>query len=222
MGDDMNIIDEATSNALKRTFENELKDAVNLVIITDKNETRGVNKKYADVAKQIGEELREINNKILVQNFEISDNPYGVKNNPTVLIEPEKYKIKYTGAPIGHEFQGFVDTILMVSKGESGLSSDSKEALKKVDKPILLQVFITPSCPYCPLAVTLANRLAIENSNITAECVEAYENIELSQKFSVSSVPHQVINGEPSTSFIGAFPEDRVIRNILNYLGKSV
>jgi thiol-disulfide isomerase/thioredoxin len=67
--------------------------------------------------------------------------------------------------------------------------------LKNLDKPLLLQVFVTPSCPHCPRAVLLAHQMAMENPQmIRAEGVEATEFPELANRFNVRGVPQTVIN----------------------------
>ena len=57
-----------------------------------------------------------------------------------------------------------------------------------------LQVFVTPTCPYCPQAVRLAHKLAMESELITADMVEAIEFPHLSNKYHVHGVPRTVIN----------------------------
>jgi hypothetical protein len=57
-----------------------------------------------------------------------------------------------------------------------------------------LQVFVTPTCPYCPPAVILAHKLAMESDLIRADMVEATEFPHLSMKYAVMGVPRTVIN----------------------------
>jgi thioredoxin 1 len=63
-----------------------------------------------------------------------------------------------------------------------------------------------------------ANQMAIvAKGKITAECVEASQNMELARQFNVSSVPQQVINGEMDSIFIGAQPESVFVDKMLAY-----
>ena len=77
-----------------------------------------------------------------------------------------------------------------------------------------IQVFVTPTCPYCPAAVRMAHKLAMANPNIYGEAVEATEFPALSQKFYVMGVPKTVIN-EGAVQFEGAYPEDDFVEKVL-------
>ena len=90
--------------------------------------------------------------------------------------------------------------------------------LKNVSKPVTIYCFVTPSCPYCPQQVLLDNRIAIESKgNVKAICVEAEENMVLSQKWKVKSVPQQVINEDVDSVTIGVQPENVFIDQVLKY-----
>lgn len=65
---------------------------------------------------------------------------------PATVIEGERdYGIRYYGAPVGYEFATLLTDIADVSKGESNLKPETKEALKKIDQKVHLQVFATPT-----------------------------------------------------------------------------
>ena len=108
-----------------------------------------------------------------------------------------------------------LEAIEIVSKGESGLSASGKERLKGLNKPVHLQVFVTPTCPYCPRAVVQAFRMAVESPNVTASMVEATEFPHLANKYQVSGVPHTVI-GDSLQPMVGAYPEAAALDLILN------
>jgi len=65
--------------------------------------------------------------------------------------------------------------------------------LKALTGPLHLQVFVTPTCPYCPRAVLTAFRFAMESDKVRASMVEASEFPHLANKYQVSGVPHTVI-----------------------------
>jgi len=124
------------------------------------------------------------------------------------------YGIQYSGIPSGHEFSTLINDILLVSGRDSGLSPQTREFLQKLDKPVHFQVFVTPTCPYCPQAVILAHRMAMENPGmIRAEGVEATEFPELANQFGVSGVPQTTINAGAGT-VIGAVPEKQLLAEI--------
>ncbi len=124
------------------------------------------------------------------------------------------YGIRFFGIPAGYEFSSLLETIEMVGKGDSGLSPASRKKLESITAPLNLQVFVTPTCPYCPRAVLTAFKLAMESKHVTASMVEATEFPHLANKFQVSGVPHTVI-GESPQPMIGAYPENAAVDMVL-------
>jgi alkyl hydroperoxide reductase subunit AhpF len=55
------------------------------------------------------------------------------------------YGIRYAGIPAGHEFGSLMNSLLLVSNRDSGLSPVAREFLAQLQKPVHLQVFITPT-----------------------------------------------------------------------------
>jgi glutaredoxin-like protein len=142
----------------------------------------------------------------------------GVDKIPAIALlgEGDKdYGVRFYGIPAGYEFVSLLESLEMVSKGDSGLAPATREKLKGLKKPLHLQVFVTPTCPYCPRAVVLAFKLAMESPLITASMVEATEFPHLANKYQVSGVPHTVI-GESPQPMIGAYPEPAAVDLILN------
>jgi glutaredoxin-like protein len=122
--------------------------------------------------------------------------------------------IHYSGIPSGHEFNTIIQDILLVASRDSGLKPATREFLKTLQKPIHMQVFVTPTCPYCPQAVVLAHRMAMENPGmIRAEGVESMEFPDLAQQFNVSGVPQTTINRGAGT-VVGAVPEINLLAEI--------
>jgi glutaredoxin-like protein len=123
------------------------------------------------------------------------------------------YGIRYAGVPSGHEFSSLIHDLILVSGRDSGLGQETRNYLKSLNTPILLQVFVTPTCPYCPRAVVLAHQMALESPMVEAEMVEAMEFPDLSDRFGVSGVPQTTINYGAGT-VVGAVPEDHLLSEI--------
>ncbi len=211
------LIDEESREELRKRFESEMKRKIELLVFVDPNDNE--HKEYSDFTVQISRELAELTDKINVRVYEKGSpecEKYGVSRFPTVLIDPDSgYRIRYTGAPAGQEGWGFVETIILVSRDESTLSPVSEEKLKSLNKNVKIQVYVTPSCPYCPMSVVLANKIAIAaKGKVESECVEAIENQDLAGLYNVSAVPQQVINDGAIVS-IGAQPEDKFVDDVL-------
>lgn len=180
---------------------------------------------YCSEAQELLEEVAATNDKIELSVYDIQENQdiaskFNVTNVPAVVIaakngfEIKDLGIQFSGIPSGHEFGTLINDILLVSKRDSGLNEKTREYLKNLDKPLHLQVFVTPTCPYCPRSVLLAHQMAMENPQmIRAEGVEAMEFPELASRFNVSGVPQTVINAGAGT-VVGAVPEQNVLAEI--------
>jgi len=63
----------------------------------------------------------------------------------TIVSGAAKGKVRYLGAPAGHEVPNLVSVIVDVSRGESGLSPASREAIGRIARPVHIKVFFTPT-----------------------------------------------------------------------------
>lgn len=216
----MALISDEDQKYLKKEFEKHLADKVTLVMFTQHTQEC----RFCQETREIVETLAELSDKIEAKVYHFLDDKekadeYGVDKIPAISIIGKKdYGVKFYGIPSGYEFTTLVQDIIEVSKGETGLSEESKKEIAKIDKPLHIQVFVTPTCPYCPSAVHLAHQAAIENDNIKADMIEAVEFPQLSQKYNVSGVPKTVINDK--YEFVGAFPEEAFVQELKAALQK--
>jgi len=123
------------------------------------------------------------------------------------------FGIRYYGIPSGYEFSSLIQDIIMVGSGDSGLSESTRTALNELAEPVHIQVFVTPTCPYCPGAVHLAHQMAFHSPWVRADMVEAIEFPDLAQKFGVMGVPRTVINEHVHVE--GAVPEAALLPKVL-------
>jgi glutaredoxin-like protein len=173
----------------------------------------------SEQVKRLVEELAALDPKLSVEavNFVLDKEraaALGVSRTPAVAIlgAEKDYGIRFYGLPTGYEFGSLIDAILLVSSGESGLSEETRAALKDVAKPIHIQVFSTPTCPYCPRATRLAWQFAMENDQVSADGVEVTGFPDLARRYQVRGVPKTVV-GE-SVEFVGAGPEAMLLSHV--------
>lgn len=139
---------------------------------------------------------------------------YGVDKIPaTVLIGAKDQGLCFYGMPSGYEFMTFLETMLRMSSRDSGLSEESRKLLKRLSRPVHLQVFVTPTCPYCPQSAILGYSLAMESDFITCDVVEISEFPHLAQKYEVMGVPKTLINDTDGLD--GAVPEAVLVSRIM-------
>ena len=179
--------------------------------------------------QQLLEEVSAVNDKVELKVYDLQENRdiaerFNVTNAPGIVVaakdnaEVRNLGVQFSGTPSGYEFSTLINDVLAVSWRDSGLSSTTREFLKQLDQPVHLQVFVTPSCPYCPRAVLLAHQMAMENPQmIRAEGVEAMEFPELANRFNVRGVPQTVINSGAGI-VVGAVPEQNLLAEIMRAL----
>lgn len=206
------FIPEDGRKQLDKFFEH-LQGPVELAVFTEE----GTNDVYNEYMVKFMRDIDRLSEKVSTS-FHDLDSPeakqYGVETSPTLLLNPEKYDIRFQGAPLGEEGRSFVEAMMLVSTGKSGLSTVSKKMLDELKEERRVQVFVNPSCPYCPGQVINAFRAAVEKPElIKAACVETSENPELALQYNVGSVPHTVVNEE--LSMLGLEPEERFIAELL-------
>lgn len=70
----------------------------------------------------------------------------GVTAVPAVTVTSDhSSRITFYGTPSGYEFTSLIDAILLVSTGEPGLKEESLALLAALDRPLRIQVFVTPT-----------------------------------------------------------------------------
>ena len=207
------LLGDDTRKVLRETFEL-LKDNVLLEVFLQE----GQNDELSGITVKLLKAIAELSPKITVNVNDLKGEKaqrYGVTRSPSVLIGPDKYRIRFTGAPVGEEGISFLQTLIRVSLGESTLTPASKAKLAGLGEKRHIQVFISPTCPYCPGEVINAFKAAIERPDlVSAEAVEATENLDLARRAGVGGVPHTIVNGVTVSK--GLQPEERFIDNLIS------
>jgi glutaredoxin-like protein len=209
----MAFLTEKDQQFVQNLFEN-IQDNVKLIMFTQELECM-----YCRETRQILEEVAGLSDKIdlTIYNFQVDKemaDKYNIDKIPATIVEGKKdYGIRYYGIPSGYEFSSLLEDIVDVSRNDSGFSPESKAMLGKIDSPVHLQVFVTPTCPYCPKAVRMAHKAAIENDNITADMVEATEFPHLAMRYDVKGVPRTIIGEDYPVE--GAVSEKELVEKIL-------
>jgi len=191
------------------------------------NFTQTLECQYCQDTRQLLEELAALSEllSLEVYNFQTDRQvaeQYGVTQIPATVLVPENNphgRVKFYGIPAGYEFNSLLDGILDLSTGQLNLPAEIEKGLASIKKPVHLQVFVTPTCPYCPAAVRTAHKFAILNPLIRAEMVEAIEFPHLAQRYSVRGVPRTIVNEKWSLE--GAVPPVAVLAKIREALAEN-
>ncbi len=144
----MPLLDDKIKTELQKAFA-AVTNPVKLVMFTQEQDA--LTCQFCAETRQLIEELATLSDKLtaevhdFVAEAEVAKQ-YKVDKIPAVAIVGAKdYGVRLYGVPSGYEFSALVQGILNVSKGESGLSEASKTQLAKLDRPVHIQVFVTPT-----------------------------------------------------------------------------
>lgn len=211
----MSKINEEEKNKIKDIFSEKLKDEVNILFFDDGEEEC----QYCGDTQEILEEITGLDDRINFSTHTLGDetaDKYNIDKAPATLFvddEGEDMGVYFYGIPSGYEFNTLIEDIVDVSAGSIDLPEEVIKAAGEIDEDVLLEVFVTPTCPYCPRSVRVAHHLAMVNPRIKGVMVEAIEFQELSNRYNVSGVPKTVIN-EGAAEQVGAVPADTILEKI--------
>ena len=153
---------------------------------------------FVQASRQIIRAFRELTPKISVKEYSLGHElatQWGVDSSPTLLIDPDHYNIRWLGAPMGEEGRSFLEAMILIGMGKSGMSDQSLGVVKQIDTPRHLKVFVSPTCPYCPQQVVNGLRAAIEQpDHISLEVIDIQSRPDLAEKYEAHSVPQAYAN----------------------------
>jgi glutaredoxin-like protein len=181
--------------------------------------TQEIECKFCSDTRQLVQEIATLSDKITVEVYDFVVNAdkakeYCIDKIPALaVIGAKDYGVRIYGIPYGYELQTLIEAVVNVSRGRTDISDKTKAILAEVKAPVHIQVFVTLTCPHCPVAAAVAHKLAIESPMIRADVIDASEFPQLAQKYSVIGVPKIVINEK--VEFVGAFNEDLFAEHVL-------
>jgi glutaredoxin-like protein len=210
----MSLIPDDKKEVLRNDLKERMVDPVKIVMFTQEVECR-----FCSDTRQLVQEIATLNDKIEVEVYDFmvdaaKAQELKIEKIPALAIIGKKdYGVRIYGIPYGYELQTLIAAVVGVSTGKTDLSDKTKAILADVKAPVHIQVFVTLTCPHCPVAASIAHKLAIESDMITADVIDSSEFATLAQKYSVIGVPKIVINEK--VDFVGAFSEDLFAEHVV-------
>jgi len=178
---------------LKSIFKN-LPHEVPLILFTQP----GKNDLFSAAARFLIRAVREVNPKVTLREYDLSHamaRQLHVTRGPTLLFDPDRYRIRWIGAPMGEEARTFVEALLMMGNRSTDMSPEALKVLEKIPSPRQIKVFVSPSCPYCPQQAVNALKAAVEKPHlIELELIDIQANPDLADQYSAQSVPQTYAN----------------------------
>ncbi|MGB9842145.1 MAG: protein disulfide oxidoreductase, partial [Candidatus Bathyarchaeales archaeon] len=154
----MSLIPDDKKDFLRREFKEKLVNPVKILVFTQEVECE-----FCANTRQLAQELAALSDKIVVEVYDfVADaakaKEYGVDKIPALAIIGEKdYGVRIYGIPYGYEFQTLVEAVINVSRGKTDISEKTRAILSEVKAPVHIQVFVSLTCPHCPVAATVAH-----------------------------------------------------------------
>ena len=135
-----------------RQVLNEMVEPVEILLFTSAAE----NCEYCEQTRALLEEVVPLSTKLSLQVHDIGAAAelaaqYHVDKTPGIVLAGRSgsqtidYGIRIAGIPAGHEFTSLIHSLVLVSRRDSGLSQATRTFLKSLQKPLHLQVFVTPT-----------------------------------------------------------------------------
>jgi thioredoxin reductase (NADPH) len=153
---------------------------------------------FAQSNRQIIRAFRELTDKIVFREYDLDHElarKWRVESSPTMLIAPDRYNIRWLGAPMGEEGRSFLETLILVGLGKSNLSEQALKVVERIDSKRAVKVFVSATCPYCPQETINAVKAAIAKPNLIAvEVVDIQCRTDLADQYGAHSVPQAFAN----------------------------
>jgi thioredoxin reductase (NADPH) len=178
---------------LTRLFSG-LKREIPILLFTQ----NGKNEVFNDAARQALRFFRQLTDKIVLREFDLSHEKarqMGIDHSPTLVFDPDRYHIRWLGAPLGEEGRIFLEVLLRIGTATSDLNEAAATVLKKIDQPRQVKVFVSASCPYCPQQALNALKAAVASPELIGlEIIDIQANTDLADQYSAHSVPQTFAN----------------------------
>ncbi len=154
---------------------------------------------FADTARQFINYFNTItDNSIAFHEYPLNHEmgkKLGIRRSPTIVISPDKYHIRWLGAPLGEEGRMFVEAMLMTAFSQTNISQQSANVLSEITEPRHIKLFVSHSCPYCPQQAQNALKAAVERPEmISLEIIDIQANPEIARQYEAESVPQTYAN----------------------------
>ena len=144
------LLNEAIKNQVREVFT-QLEQPVQVLFFGQESDCE-----YCGDTRQLAEEVTALSDKLQLQVYDLQGDAeiarlYHVDKAPALVFAARHgeaihdYGIRMAGIPAGHEFNSLIHDLILVSRRDSGLSQKTRDLLARLSKPVLLQVFVTPT-----------------------------------------------------------------------------
>ncbi|MDY1591682.1 MAG: thioredoxin family protein [Methanofastidiosum sp.] len=189
------VISESDKTEIKKILSNNLNEKVDILLFTSQSRCSSCSK-----TETLIKELDGLSEKITLKTYDIEKNKdmatkYNIELVPAiVVIGKEDYGIKHYGFPSGKEFNPLIEAIIDSSRSRPNIPEEIEKKISSINNPVEVKIFVTPTCPYCPDMVRVANYYALVSDEISTVIIMSNEFEEYSKKYKIAAVPTTIIN----------------------------
>lgn len=145
------LLNDQVVNQVKEVFDSQLNQPVEVLFFGQLHDCD-----YCEDTRHLVEEVTDISPKLSLQVYDLDQHAeiahqFGVDKAPSLVLaakdgtELTDYGVRFAGIPSGHEFSSLIQGLILVSSRDSALDVRTRQALKKLEKPVALQVYVTPT-----------------------------------------------------------------------------
>lgn len=128
------------------------------------------------------------------------------------LFQEEYLGVVFHGVPGGKEMNSFALAIYNAAGPGQPIEDRILKKIKNLKRKTNLKVCVSLSCNHCSNVVTAGQRIALLNSNVTCEMLDARLYPQLVEKYKITYVPTIIMNN--STIYVG----EKDIEELLKFL----
>ena len=171
----MTIIADKDRETIRDMLRTDLVDEVELLLFTRPRSPIYIPGRAdcltCDETRELLEELVGLSDKLSLTTCDVAAEPdiattFSVSEVPTVLLRAKRASeapageatdpggaetadgvpnVRFLGLPAGYEFSTLLADLVDVSKNQTDLSDETREAVRAIDSPVHIQVFVTPT-----------------------------------------------------------------------------
>ena len=144
MAEQQEIIPKDVQKSLQDTFFKDMQNDVAIEVYT----LAGMNDQYNAATVALVRTLASLSPKLKASFHTVGDQQSlkrDVTRSPTVLVAPDRYRLRYTGAPMGEEGRSLLVAIMMASTGRTILSGQAAKRMAELKDKRHVQVYVSPT-----------------------------------------------------------------------------
>jgi alkyl hydroperoxide reductase subunit AhpF len=145
------LLNDDITRQLQEVFDQQLKEPVEILFF---GQAQGCDS--CGDTQQLYQEVTALSDKLSLSVYDLAADAalaqqYHVDKAPGAVLagrdgdQRVDFGVRLAGIPAGHDFSAFIQDLIMVSNRASGLSEPTRTFLKNLQKPVHLQVFVTPT-----------------------------------------------------------------------------